>query len=176
LEKDKGVETLLAAAASLPPDIELVIAGDGPLSDRVRSAAAATRQIRWLGQQPRHAVLQLMKDARLLLFPSAAYENFPVVLAEAYATGLPVVGSRLGSTEELVTENVTGALFPAGDSGALAKTVGRLLADPEMLARLRCGARAEYERRYTADACYRDLIEIYGKAEICCRRLYAGAN
>jgi glycosyltransferase involved in cell wall biosynthesis len=170
LERDKGIETLLESAARLPRGVELVIVGDGPLAGRVQTAAQTAGNIRWVGQQPQHEVLGLMKHAKLLIFPSLAYENFGVVVVEAYATGLPVIGSRLGAIQELVKEDVTGALFPAGDAAALAQTASRLLADPPLLDRLRAAARREYELKYTPDACYRSLMNIYDLAEQNARR------
>ena len=164
LDRDKGVEVLLDSVASLPPGTELQVVGMGPMSGLVEAACRQTPRVRWLGQQPRQEVFRLMQRAQLLLFPTLAYENFPVIIAEAYATGLPVVGSDLGATRELVQDGVTGALFPAGSSHDLAAAVTRLLADPPLLARMRRAARAEYERKYTPERCYADLMRIYALA------------
>jgi glycosyltransferase involved in cell wall biosynthesis len=164
LERDKGVETLLESAAWLPLGTELLVVGEGPMSGLVEAACRRLPRVRWLGAQPRQAVLGLMQRAQLLLFPTLAYENFPVVIAEAFATGLPVVGSDLGATRELVRDGVTGALFEAGSARHLAAAVTRLLADPPLLARMRGAARAEFERKYTPERCYADLMRIYAVA------------
>ena len=93
---EKGVETLLAAwrrFACGRPDVRLQIVGGGPASAEHRRAHPS---VDWFGWQPRERALDLMKDARLLVFPSIYYEGFPVTLAEAMATGLPVIASHCG--------------------------------------------------------------------------------
>ena len=164
LDREKGVEVLLDSLASLPPATELRVVGMGPMSGLLEAACRRTPRLRWLGPQPRQEVFRLMQSAQLLLFPTLVYENFPVVIAEAFATGLPVVGSDLGATRELVRDGVTGALFPAGSSRDLAAAATRLLADAPRLARMRRAARAEYEGKYTPERCYADLMRIYALA------------
>ena len=93
----------------------LKIVGTGPLE-----TLAAERQpgVEWLGWQPRQRVLELMSQGAFLVLPSECYENFPLTLVEAYATGMPVIGSSGGSIAELIEDHRTGRLFPAGDAGA----------------------------------------------------------
>jgi glycosyltransferase involved in cell wall biosynthesis len=164
LDRDKGIEVLLESVDALPPGTELRVVGMGPMSDMVEAACRRTPRLRWLGAQPREEVIRLMQGAQLLLFPTLAYENFPVVIAEAFATGLPIVASDLGAATELVQDGVTGALFQPGSAHHLAAAVTRLLGDPPLLARMRLAARAEYERKYTPERCYADLMRIYALA------------
>ena len=164
LDRDKGIEVLLDSVDALPPGTELRVVGIGPMADLVEAACRQRPRLRWLGAQPREEVIRLMQGAQLLLFPTLAYENFPVVIAEAFATGLPIVASDLGATRELVQDGVTGALFQAGSAHHLAAAVARLLGDPTLLARMRRAARAEYERKYTPDRCYAHLMRIYALA------------
>lgn len=163
LAPEKGIATLLAAWRQLAGPTRLAVVGDGPLAAEVRAAAATDPRIEWLGAQSRAQVLERMKRARALVLPSVCYENFPTVLVEAYATGLPVVASDIGSLRELVEEGVTGRRFEAGNAAALAAAVQSLDGGP-VLAELGRRARSAYLERYTAAAAYGRLLEIYRSA------------
>ena len=69
--------------------------------------------IEYLGRQPREKVLSLMRDATALIFPSVWYEGFPMTILEAYASGLPVVASDLGSMASIIADKITGLRFTA---------------------------------------------------------------
>lgn len=97
LSPEKGLDTLLAAWQRVAGKVPLKIVGDGPLADRVASAAREIGDVQWLGQQSRDKVLALMRNAFALIVPSVWYETFALVVAEAYAVGLPVIASRLGA-------------------------------------------------------------------------------
>jgi glycosyltransferase involved in cell wall biosynthesis len=164
LAPEKGIATLLAAWRRIGTRLPLRIAGDGPLAPQVREAAASGSSVDWLGQRTGAEVIALMQRAELLVLPSEWYENLPVTLIEAFACGLPVVASRIGALATLVPEGRAGRLFAPGDPAALADAALALVARPAELARLRAGARAEYLARYTAEANYRRLREIYARA------------
>jgi len=164
LSPEKGLDTLLAAWMRLGNAVPLKIIGDGPLAPQVKAAAARSSGVEWLGPQSPERVLVLMKDARALVFPSRCYENFPLVIAEAYAVGLPVIAGDLGSTSSLVDHGRTGLRFASGDPAGLAAAVTRLRARPEERAAMRRAARVEFEQKYTAERNYQTLMEIYGRA------------
>lgn len=164
LSQEKGVETLLAAWESLGKKIQIKIVGDGPLGPVVAEAARRFDGVEWLGSQPRDRVLALMKDARALLFPSVWYEGFPMVIAEAYAVGLPVIASDLGSMSSLITHRRTGLHFRPGDPRDLVAQVEWAWTHPEELARMRLEAREEFEFEYTAERNYRLLMDVYRAA------------
>ena len=102
-----------------------------------------------------------MGEAAFLVFPSECYEGFPRVLAEAFAKGLPVLATALGSQASIVADGRTGLHFRPGDPEDLAAKVEWLLAHPEELGRMRKEARAEYEAKYTAERNYEQLMAIY---------------
>ncbi len=104
-----------------------------------------------------------MRDAAVLVVPSVSYETFGMVIAEAFATGLPVAASRLGAMTELVVDGETGGQFAAGDARALAEAVQALVADPRLGA-MRLNARRAFQERFTAEASYAQLMEIYRQA------------
>jgi glycosyltransferase involved in cell wall biosynthesis len=167
LSAEKGVETLLSAWDRLGGRIPLVIAGDGPLAGAVAEAARRSGgSVRWVGQQSGEAILGLMKDAGALVLPSLVYENFPMVIAEAFSTGLPVIASDTGSVASLIDHGVTGLHFRTGDPADLAATVQRAWSMPELLAEMGRRARAAYEDNFTAERNYRMLMQIYARVGV----------
>jgi glycosyltransferase involved in cell wall biosynthesis len=109
-------------------------------------------------------VLAAINKARLLLFPSEWYENFPVTIAEAFACGVPVICSRLGAMQEIVEDGRTGLHFVPGNAADLAEKLDWAW---EHAARLRVmgkEARQEYETKYTAAKNYPILMDIYQRA------------
>lgn len=164
LSEEKGVGTLLAAWERLKDKVPLKIAGDGPLATKVAKTAARLREVEWIGRQDKDQVLALMKDARALIFPSLWYEGFPMVIAEAYAVGLPVIASDLGGMSSLIDHGRTGLHFRPGDAEDLAASVGWAAGHPAELSRMRREARFEFETRYAAERNYRMLIDVYEEA------------
>ncbi len=161
LASEKGLETLLDAWGRLKTKLPLKIVGDGPLAYRVRDAVSQTSSIEWLGWRSRQEVYRLMADAAVLIFPSIWYEGFPLVLAEAFATGLPIIASRLGAMAELVTEGKTGRLFTPGRGEDLADAVEWSIAHPNQWKAMRHCVRREFEDKYTAESNYSMLLDIY---------------
>ena len=83
------------------------------LRDRV-AQAGLTDRITFHGALPQGAVAALMATSDLLVFPST-FEAYGMVVAEAAATGLPVLSNRVGAAEQLIQHGVTGLLAAAGD-------------------------------------------------------------
>lgn len=160
LSEEKGVDTLLDAWANL--DVPLTIIGDGPEAARLRAKGSA--HVRFLGRLGREAVIDAMASAAAVVVPSRWYENFPMTVVEAFAAGAPVIASRLGALNEIVTEGVDGLHFRANDAGDLAAVLGRAFGEPGLLARLGLGARAKYERDLTPEHNLAMLEAIYADA------------
>lgn len=163
LSPEKGLDTLLEAWRRLGHDAPpLRIVGDGPLAPEVaRAAASLPGDLRWLGPRPLAEVMELVGEARFLIFPSRWYETFGRVGAEAMAKGTPVVASRLGAMADLVDHGRTGLLVRPGNPDDLAAAVSWAAAHPARLAAMRAEARAEFEEKYAAPPVYARLMEIY---------------
>jgi glycosyltransferase involved in cell wall biosynthesis len=127
LSPEKGVLELVEAAEGLP----LVVAGDGPLRDRVPGA---------LGWVPHDELLRLYERAAVVACPSHR-EGFGVACAEAMAHARPVVAANVGGLRDLVVDGETGLVVPPGDVGALRVALERLLGDAELRGRLGRAAR-----------------------------------
>jgi glycosyltransferase involved in cell wall biosynthesis len=175
VSQEKGAETLLKAWRQLPQSYGLRIIGDGPSRAQLESNATAEghANIRFMGRMAHDQVIEAIKDARFVIFPSELYETFGLGIIEAFACGVPVLASQLGSMQEIVQEGHSGLLFRPGDANDLARVVVRAWEEPEYMRHLGEQARKEYETKYTAAANYRRLIEIY--REVIAERMQAVA-
>ena len=164
LVSEKGIDVLLQAWSEIKSTLTLKIVGDGPLASKVFTKSKENSNIEWLGRQSPEVVASLMKNALALVVPSLWYEGFPMVIAEAYSVGLPVIASSLGSLSTLVVHGRTGRHFKPGDSEDLRAQVEWILNHREELSQMRKEARKEFELKYTAEQNYIMLMEIYEKA------------
>ena len=159
LSPEKGINVLVDAVRQLG-GIELRVAGTGPEADRLENENG----LKALGALPPENVRTEMTQALALVMPSLWYENFPRTLVEAFACGLPVIGSRLGALAELIEEGRTGLLFEPGNAADLAEKIRWALANPNAMRTMGKAARAEYEAKYTAERNYQQLMAIYAEA------------
>jgi glycosyltransferase involved in cell wall biosynthesis len=161
LTPEKGISTLLAAWRQIGTDLPLQIAGDGPLASEVEKASREMESVTWLKWLPREEILRRMKSASALILPSTWYEGFPMIISEAFAVGLPVITSNLGSMSSIVDHQRTGLHFEPGDAAALVDAVRWWAAHPAEAAFMRTEARLEYETKYTAEENYKQMMNIY---------------
>jgi glycosyltransferase involved in cell wall biosynthesis len=145
----------------MPP---LKIIGDGPEASWLRQQIASLPNIEWLGRLPREQVLTYMQNAKALILPSIWYENFPVTIVEAFATGLPVIVSDAGTLPELVRDGVSGFVFRSGDAADLAGKVDRMQSDARSHGAMKLATRALFESSYTQDRNLLLLMSIYESA------------
>lgn len=111
LEKNKGVDwlcNLFAAHCDQWPHLRLHIAGDGQLRTELEHKFGSNRQIVFHGWLDGTAKQELLSRSHLVLVPSTYEEISPVVISEAYAYGIPILGSQIGGIPELVEEGKTG--------------------------------------------------------------------
>ena len=150
LSPEKGIEDLLAVADGL----RLVVAGDGPLRERVPGA---------LGFVSRPELGRLYARAAAVACPSRR-EGFGVVCAEAMAHGRPVVASAVGGLLDLVVHEETGLLVPPRDPPALRAALERLLADRPLREQLGAAARKRVAELCSWDAVTDATIRVYERA------------
>ena len=156
LSFEKGIVSL-AKAATLLSDAQLRVAGEGPQAALLANIEGVTR----IGQLTSSEVWQEMNSAIALVIPSIWYETFGMVIIEAYASGTPVIVSRIGALADIVTEGETGLLFEPDNAQDLADKLSWALAHPEKMATMGRKARLVYEEKYTAEQNYTQLIDIY---------------
>jgi len=164
LDPQKGVRTLLKAWRDLR-GIPLKIAGAGQLLPEVQEAIEQGAEIEVVGWVGRERLIELVKGARFLVWPSEGwFETFGLVAVEAFACGVPVIGSKTGVMEEIVRDGETGLHFEAGNAEDLTAKVRWAWEHPDELLALGRGARREFESKYAADANYDQLMAIYVSA------------
>ncbi len=163
LAPEKGIEVLGRAwgpARHAFGHHKLRVAGTGP----EQAALAGLEGITLLGALPGGQVTAEMRQALALVLPSLWYENFPLVLVEAFAAGLPVIASRIGALAELIDDGRTGLLFDPGDAAALTARLQWAHDHPAAMRQMGMNARARYEALYSPDINYRQTLAIYRSA------------
>ena len=154
----QGIDVALSAvqAAAWPPNLDLVIAGDGKERARVQAAAQENPRIRWLGTIPYTEVAALVGGSVAALVPSAdtPHARFGLSrlkLFEAMACGVPVVVSDLAGLRDVVDAHDCGIAFAAGDPDALARAVADVTADPVRASQMGSRGRAAAVALYSWD-------------------------
>lgn len=132
----------------------LLIAGDGPLDEDVRSRAGAA--VRPLGFRDDPA--RLLRAADLLVMPSSR-EGLSLAVLEAMAHGVPPVVSDGPGNPDAVGD--AGVVFPAGDAGALEEALARLAADAGERRRLGATARSRAEEQFSLERFLADMREVF---------------
>jgi glycosyltransferase involved in cell wall biosynthesis len=164
LAEQKRVGDLLKAldlVQHIQPDVRTVIAGDGPLRDRLEETAHAydlDGRVRFLGH--RDDVPRLLAAADLVVLPSA-YEGLPNVLLEAMRFRKPVVATAAPGTTEVVDDGQTGILVPVGDTRLLARAIRDIVRDPALAQRMGSAGRSRVEAIFRADTMVAQFAELY---------------
>lgn len=157
---EKGFRTLFKAWAKLDIHHCLKVAGSGPLENEIPDQPNIVR----LGFQNQDNVRSLMDQALFLVVPSEWFEGFPMVIVEAFAHGLPVLASEIGSLGEIITNEIDGLFFKPGDDKDLANKARWLLAHPNECERMGRNARDKYVEKYSPEVNYKQLLNIYTDA------------
>ncbi|WP_246101947.1 glycosyltransferase [Methylobacterium terricola] len=158
LSPEKGV--LVLAEAAIRAGRRVTVIGDGPLA----GALAGHPGLDLRGALTPDAVQAAMARAAAVVVPSLWYEGLPMVVAEAFAAGTPVVASRIGALASLVAEGETGLRVEPGDAATLSAALGRIAGDPTAASAMGRAARAVYEREWREDVTTRALLDIYRDA------------
>jgi glycosyltransferase involved in cell wall biosynthesis len=142
----KGVGTLVEAVLSLGGDapVEVSFYGAGwdlPYGRRLMARMAGDSRFRPPRLLPPDAIAHELARHDVVAVLSTWLETGPLVVLEAFALGLPVVGSDLGGIAELVRNGVDGMLIEPGDAAALAAALAALARDRSFLARLAADVR-----------------------------------
>jgi phosphatidylinositol alpha-mannosyltransferase len=141
LEPRKGIIELLKAYRILRKagcDCRLLVVGTGPLEREARRYVATRRlgDVEFLGRVSDDEKAQLFRTADVYAAPATGRESFGIVLLEAMASGVAIVASDIHGYKGVVRRDVEGLLVPPRDRKALAAALARVLADPDLRARL----------------------------------------
>ncbi len=155
----KGFDVLIDSVAGLP-DVQLAIAGGGRDRRRLEARAARRglgRRARFLGRVPDAALAPLLASADLFAMPcrdrwlGLEAEGFGIVFLEAAAAGVPVVAGRSGGSHEAVVDGTTGFVVDGRSAREVRGAIARLVADPELRARMGNAARVRAVSEFSYD-------------------------
>ena len=158
LSKEKGVE-VLAETAKLLPDIQFVVAGDGP----DKKVLENIKNVHLKGFVSGNEFFRLIAEAKFEVVPSICYENCPISILEAQAMGTPVVTAGVGGMAELVEDGITGLHVKPMTAEALAETISQLLNNDEKLNELTENCIKKADEIVTLENYTRELFETYTK-------------
>ena len=168
LDPQKGLHTLLGAMHSpvlAAAGVRLLLLGDGPqraeLAQAVQHGGLAGR-VQFQGVV--EDVAPYLRAGDIFAFPTLG-EGMPNALLEAMASGLPCVASAIGGCRDVITNDETGLLVPAGDASAFQGALERLVKSSAMRERLGGAARQDAVSRFGLErmvdryeACYRAVM------------------
>jgi glycosyltransferase involved in cell wall biosynthesis len=143
------------------PQTRLVLVGAGPERAKIEELVEQyqlANHLRFLGL--RKDIPRLLRAADLFLLTSIS-EGIPLTLIEAMAGSLPVVATRVGGVGEVVAEDETGLLAPAGDDASLAGHILRLAADPDLRQAMGRQGRRRAEAMFSESQMHAQYLELY---------------
>lgn len=170
LVPEKGQTVLFEAVARLAErgrSVGLTLAGEGEIRPRLEVLAAElgiADRVEFLGAVGQDALHELYAEAAVFCLPSFA-EGVPVVLMEAMAMEVPVITTKIAGIPELVEDGRTGLLVAPGRADELADALERLLADPELAARLGRQGREKVVADFDCERSTAQLYELFGTLE-----------
>ncbi len=150
----KGHRFLLEALAMLRPefpDLQATLIGDGPTLGEMRELADrldVSNAIIFAGFQPLKEMLEIMNVADIFVHP-ALMEGMPYVILHAMSLGKPVIATPVGGIPEVVLQEQTGYLVPAGDSATLANALRQLFNDHTFIQKMGAAGKKRYEENFT---------------------------
>lgn len=173
LVPEKAPELVIRAMAHVSKDVPVRLrmagTGDGSAYERrIRRLAARDSRIEMVGLVEHEQVLQFLESIDVLAVPSHYMETGPLVVQEAQALGIPVMGANLGGIAERVRDGIDGWLLPFDDPRAWAEAIVEAVSDRDKLARL---SRNMQRNRSVADVAsdmaslYRDVVAAEASAE-----------
>lgn len=153
LQPWKGHATVMAALAGIRDlSARLVVLGDGEMRGALEAQArelGVAERVLFTGTLPHREMPRLLAAADVVIGASRASETFGMVLAEAMACGRAVLASSWQGYDDVVIQDVTGERFAAGDAGALAAALRRLLSDETLRASLGAAGRERVRSLFT---------------------------
>lgn len=167
----KGISNLIKAIKIVQlknSPVELIIIGEGPKKFELESLAnelSISSNIHFYGNITREKLYQSYKSADILVLPSTIVdgqtEGLGVVLLEAMASGVPVIGSNTGGITDIIEDGVNGLLVPADEPQALADAIIRILENSDLAERFRKAGLETVRERFTWDVITDQFVKVY---------------
>ena len=165
LTPHKGHHILLDAATIIIreyPHFKLLIMGAGPLRSELEEHAKKSGIFNnTIFTGLRENVFPLLKLANIFVLASTEREGLGIALIEAMATGLPVIGTRLGGIPEVVQENMNGILVSPGNTHELALAIERLIKNHALRKKMGNAGQRIYKEKFTTTQMIRQIETLY---------------
>lgn len=172
LVERKGIKYLIKAMETVIktyPYAKLLIGGDGPEKDHLINLCRTLkleRNVEFLGFIPNDKIAQVYASADIFVLPSIVTksgdtEGLGVVLLEAMASGIPVIGSDIGEITDIIEDRKTGLLVKSGDPDDLAKKILFILSNKDFRINLSREATNLIERKFSWEIVTRRFVEVF---------------
>lgn len=148
------------------PTLHFVWVGSGPLENEAKKLTKELKLdsvIHWLGHRDDVHNLYRIFNVFVLL---SRWEANPLVILEAFASGVPVIATANLGTNELITSGYNGIIVPVGDVETTANAIKEILQNTEKINLLRTSATAQINDTYTVEVMIKKIEEIYIESAI----------
>lgn len=145
--------------------LQYLIIGDGYLLNKLTKLVKELDlgdAVQFIGPQRHNEVIEYLLRADIFLLPSIA-EALPVVLMEAQATGIPVVSTDIGSTNEVILDGITGYLVPHKQVEHMADRINHLIDNPNLWPQMGKAGREHIQNKYDINVLNDRLVDLYKK-------------
>ncbi|MFC0017537.1 glycosyltransferase family 4 protein [Roseibacillus persicicus] len=145
LSQRKGIKEVFECATRLSDKINLTVIG-AKIGNNSRVLDQHLKNVHWHPSLPHSEVLEEMRKADILLFPSH-FEGFGLVITEAMSTGTPVITTKRTAGASIIRDGIDGWITEPGDVGHMVDILEDLLGNPKKLARVSSAALLAAEGR-----------------------------
>lgn len=160
LEENKGIKFLIEQWEKLPENYKLHIYGSGALEKFVQEKIFNKKNIKYYGFKSHTMVFEDLKNAMAMIFPSLWYEGYPMIIAESFSIGCPVISTNIGNEADIVLESKGGVIFDPKDKNGLIEAIEKII---KSNLTYRENAKIYYEKFLSKEKNYNFQNEIYQK-------------
>jgi len=160
----------ISKVTRLVPKLKVLIVGDVPKGKEkykqelklLVKRLGLSRYVEFVGKS--HNVPAVLAKLDLLVLATTTQEAFGRVIIEAWASGVPVVATKVGGVVDIITHEKNGLLVEPEDTDAMTEAIVKILKDQDLSLRLKEQARKDVEQKYTLDLMVEKTINVYKEA------------
>jgi glycosyltransferase involved in cell wall biosynthesis len=162
ITENKGVHIAVKAFKELQmPDATFHIIGGGSYLSQLKRMAEDDKRIKIYGYvQDSALVNEIIERCSYSVFPSIWYENFPLVLNEVMAHGLPVIASKIGGVPEIIEHGYNGFLIQPNNVNKLRSVLEFVMMNENLITKMSSNA-IESSKRFSVERNVEQILEIY---------------
>lgn len=158
----KGVSYFLEVFKDVETDWEVVITGEGPVKEKLQDMSKSLDlNVKFPGWVEKNELKELLETSAIYVFPSS-YENCPVALQEAMASGCAIIASRYSGTGEVIGD--AGIKVDPRDKEEFSREISRLIGNEKLRREIGRKARERVEQRFSWNRIIEEYFEVFNKA------------